>query len=383
MRKVLFTLIMVLGTATALFSYTGESGPPMFKLIYGSRALSLGGAYTGVANDVYYMDSNPAGGDTAEVFKLSLIHQEWIEDANYEAVRLSRGFKNQLFIGLGFTYLYIPFTYYDEYGYGSGDYTISQCMGTLNAGYLFRKYNVAVGANLKAFYNYVPADLYAGQSYMIFAADVGIISRTNILKTYIGPEPSLSAGVTLKNIGYSRTMGRLPTELHAGVSYRLVKNLLLTGELVVPFYEPIYGAVGAEFDIAKTFFLQGGVQLTENPMAGVGFGYRKKDFNINASYTPSLAFRNMMSVSVEFTFGYSEGVEKAKEIERLMVEALDAYKERDYQKAMETADKVFELDPNNRRAKLLKKVIMKELKLNGKVNGDGQESFETAMNETP
>ena len=83
MRKLLFTLIILLITASALYGYTGEAGPPMLKLIYGSRALSLGGAYSGVANDVYYMDSNPAGGDPSKVFKVSLIHQEWIEDVAY------------------------------------------------------------------------------------------------------------------------------------------------------------------------------------------------------------------------------------------------------------------------------------------------------------
>ena len=213
------------------------------------------------------------------------------------------GSTDRLFIGLGFTYLYLPFTYYDDYGYASGDYTISQCMGTLNAGYVFDKYNIAVGANLKAFYSYVPDALYADQSYLLFAGDVGVIARTNLLKTYIGPEPSLSVGVTVKNLGYSEVMQKLPTEVHVGASYRVIRNLLVSGEAVVPLYEPVYGSVGVEFDVAKTFFLQGGVQIVENPMAGVGFGYRRKDFNIYASYTPSMAFRNMMSVSVEFTFG--------------------------------------------------------------------------------
>jgi hypothetical protein len=366
----------LVGTAWSAHAYTGESGPPMLKLVYGSRALSLGGAYVGVANDVYYMDSNPAGGDPSRVLKLSIIHQEWIADTNYEAVRVSRGFSNRFFIGLGFTYLYLPFTYYDDYGYASGDYTISQCMGMLNAGYVFDKYNIAVGANLKAFYSYVPEDLYADQSYLLFAGDVGVIARTNLLKTYIGPDPSLSVGVTVKNLGYSQVMPKLPTEIHAGASYRVVRNLLVSGEAVVPLYEPVYGCIGVEFDIAKTFFLQGGIQIVENPMAGVGFGYRRKDFNIYASYTPSMAFRNMMSVSVEFTFGSTKGMEREQEVHRLMVEALDAFREAEYEEALELVEKVLELDPNHRKAKLLKKVIEEERDINGKANGKGDETKE-------
>jgi hypothetical protein len=375
-------MAVLLTSAWSARAYTGESGPPMLKLVYGSRALSLGGAYTGVANDVYYMDSNPAGGDPSRVFKVSIIHQEWIADANYEAVRLSKGFGNRFFLGLGFTYLYLPFTYYDDYGYAGGDYTISQCMGTLNAGYVFDKLNIAVGGNLKVFYSYVPEDLYADQSYFLIAGDVGVIARTNALKTYIGPDPSLSVGLTVKNLGYSAVMPKLPTEVHVGVSYRVVKHLLVTGEAVLPLYEPVYGSVGAEFDVAKTFFLQGGVQLAENPMGGVGFGYRRKDFNIYASYTPSIAFRNMMSVSVEFTFGETKGVEREKEIHRLVVEALEAFKAGDNEKAEELADVVLELDPGNRKAKLLKKVIEEERDLNGKANGEREGGYETAMKGT-
>jgi hypothetical protein len=368
----MLALAALLVTAWSACAYTGEAGPSMLKLVYGSRALSLGGAYTGVANDVYYMDSNPAGGDPDRIFKVSFIHQEWIEDANYEAVRLSKGFDNRFFIGLGFTYLYLPFTYYDDYGYASGDFTISQCMGILNAGYVFDKYNIAVGANIKVFYSYVPDDLCPDQSYLLFAGDVGVIARTNLFKTFIGPDPSLSVGITVKNLGYSQVMPKLPTEIHLGVSYRVLKNLLLTGETVLPLYEPVYGSIGAEFDFAKTFFLQGGIQLVENPMAGVGFGYRKKDFNVYASYTPSLAFKNMMSVSVEFTFGSTKGVEREKEVHRLMVEALDAFRESKYEKAMELAEIVLDLDPGNRKAKLLKKVIEDEQNLNGKAgNGNG------------
>jgi hypothetical protein len=366
MRKLFFTLLLIIGTVTTAYSYTGEAGPPMLKLIYGSRAISLGGAYSGVASDVYYMDSNPAGGDPSGVFKVSLIHQEWIEDVNFEGIRLSRGITDQLYLGLGFTYLYLPFTYYDEYGYSNGTtYTISQCMGMLNAGYKFRDINLAIGANAKFFYNYVPQELYAGQSYFLFAADLGIISRTNILKTFIGPEPSLTTGLTVKNIGYSAFMEKLPTEVHLGISYRVLRNLLITGEAVFPFYEPISGSVGAEFDFAQTFFLQAGLQIVENPMLGVGFGYRNKDFNIYASYTPSMAFRNMMSVSVEFTFGQTKSLEIEKEIDRLMVKALDLFGEKKYEEALGNIERVLVLDSNNRRARLLKKVILNETNING------------------
>jgi len=149
------------------------------------------------------------------------------------------------------------------------------------------------------------------------------------------------------------------------MSYRVLRNLLITGEAVFPFYEPISGSVGAELDFAQTFFLQAGLQIVENPMLGVGFGYRNKDFNIYASYTPSLAFRNMMSVSIEFTFGQTKSQAIEKEIDRLMVKALDLFGEKKYDEALGNIERVLELDSNNRRARLLKKVILNETKING------------------
>jgi hypothetical protein len=305
---ILFLFIFLLGSISTAFSYTGEAYPPILNFVYGTRALSLGGAYVSVANDVYYMDSNPAAGDPRKVFRVSFMHQEWIEDTNFEALRVSYGLGNQLFLGAGFTYLYTPYTYYDMTGASDGNsYNISQSLGMFNIGYKLKNYDMAFGTTVKILYNSVPDELYDGQSYLLFAADTGFIARTHLLKIYEGAEPSLNFGLALRNIGYSGAVEKLPTEVHAGVSYRVLRNLMVSAEIAVPFYELPYGSVGVEFDIDKIFFIQGGVQLRENPIIGIGLGYRWKDIDINMSYTPSLVFRNMMNVSVGFTLGEPDG----------------------------------------------------------------------------
>lgn len=368
---VLFSVLFFCGAFT-VFSYTGEAGPPMLKMIYGSRALSLGGAFAGVSDDVYYMDSNPAGGDIRKIYQISLLHQEWIEDANYEAIRVSRGFFNTFFLGIGFTYLYLPFTYYDDYGYKSGSSAlISQGLGVLNFGYKLKKYNISMGANIKALYNNVPSSLlearygsnYEDQNYLLFAGDIGVLARTNLLKRYIGPEPSVSFGLVLKNVGYSQAIEKLPTEIHAGVSYRPFKNVMLTAEGVYPFYEPFYGSVGIEFDILKRFFIQGGVQIKENSMFAAGFGYKRKDIELNVSYTPSLVFRNMISVSLNFFLGETEGRLKEKKVEAYLVVALEQFSKGEFDEALELVEKVLQLDPKNERALRLKETIIKKKEL--------------------
>lgn len=252
-------------------------------------------------------------------------------------------------------------------------YHLSKGLGMINIGFKPEKYDVAFGVNAKVLYNQVPDELYAGQSYLLYAGDAGFIARTNILKTYIGPEPSLTFGVALRNFGYSEAIDKLPTEVHAGASYRFFRHLMLSGEFAAPFYEPVYGAVGVEFDIAKRLFIQAGMQFKENPMVGVGLGYRRNDLNINASYTPSLEFRNMMNVSVEFTFGDTKALDNERNVEKLLIDALEAYTRRNYEEALAYIEKVQEIDPKNRRAKQLKKTVIKKIELDKsveKINGD-------------
>ncbi|MCK4925356.1 MAG: UPF0164 family protein, partial [Spirochaetes bacterium] len=313
-------------------------------------------------------------GEASRILKLSLLHQEWLYDANYEAIRVSRGLGKQFYIGAGFTFLYLPFTYYDITGEQVGDSSlISQSLVVLNMGYSFRGGSLSIGANLKMYYSSIPDDLlearygsdYTSQKYLAFASDVGIFTRTNWLKNYIGPEPSFMFGLALKNVGYSDTYDKLPTEVQAGVSYRLLWSLLLAGQVSVPLYEPVYGAVGAEFDIRKKIFLQAGVRISQNPMLSVGFGYKLRDVELNASYTPRIAFPNIFSVSVNFFFGETKQRRREEQITSLLIEALELFQEGDFENALASTDKVLELDPKNKMALSLKKSIEESMRLEG------------------
>jgi len=363
-KRIIIVLAIFFGSFASCFSYTGEAGPPMLKLVYGSRALSLGGAFVGLSDDGYYMDSNPAGGNPKNILNLSLLHQEWIVDVNYESVRISRGFSDRFFLGAGFTYLYLPFTYYDYYGQKSEkSYNISQSLGILNAGFKLKKCDISFGGNIKGFYNNVPEDLYADQNYLLFASDIGTIIRTSILKRFIGSEPSLVFGLTLKNIGYTKRIEKLPIELHTGLSYRFLRNLLFSLELALPFYEPVYGSIGAEYSIKNSFFIEGGIQIKENPMFSVGFGYKRKDFHLNVSYTPTLAFYNMVSISLSYSFGEEKKEREKIEVENLLIKAFKLFSERQYRESLNVIDRILEIDPENPRALSLKKTIEMQLEL--------------------
>jgi hypothetical protein len=134
-----------------------------------------------------------------------------------------------------------------------------------------------------------------------------MISRTQLLNRFDSSQPSLTYGVAIKNIGSSKEVEKLPTEIHVGASYRLLRSLIVTSELAIPLFEPVYGTVGAEFDFNKTFFIDGGIQIKRNPMFAAGLGYKRKNIRLDVSYTPSIAFYNMFSVSFTYSFGKKGG----------------------------------------------------------------------------
>ena len=350
---------------------TGEAGPAMFKMIFGARALSLGGAYVAVADDVEYMDVNPAGGAFDKIFRVSVLHQEWITDVNYESLRLSKGFGDRLQMGLGFTYLYLPFTHFDEYGNAVGGSShLSQSLGLLSVGYRLPTLGLSFGMNGKLFYNNVPDELYTDQSYTVWACDVGVLYRSSLLKTYFGPEPSLSFGLTLRNLGYSSSVDNLPMLIQAGTAYRIMSNLMISADLVYPFYEPLYGSVGAEYSIKKKIFLSGGVQIKENPMFSFGFGYKFRDMRLNASYTPTLAFYDVFSISFTYAFGEYKKYMLTQQVEEKLMKALELYRNEQYEESLVVVDEVLELDPKNKRAISLRNTIEIQIEIRDKFGED-------------
>ena len=90
LKGIIVALLVILNSTLALCA-VGEGGPAILKMNYGSRLISLGGAFVGLADDPFYMDSNPAGGQK-DTLRVSVLHQEWIEDVNHENLRFTIGF---------------------------------------------------------------------------------------------------------------------------------------------------------------------------------------------------------------------------------------------------------------------------------------------------
>jgi hypothetical protein len=355
----LIILLSLFSTTVALCA-VGEAGPALLKMNYGSRLISMGGAFVGLADDPFYMDSNPAGGQK-NTLRVSILHQQWIEDINHENIRFTVGF-DRIFMGLGYTFLHAPFTHYNSFGEASGDYSLTEGFATANVGMILG--GLSLGMNAKLFHYNVPEDLYLDQDDYGLAADFGVLWRTNLLKTFIGPEPSLVVGASLKNVGFPELTGsdfkQLPTEVHVGSSYRM-KFLLFTNEVVIPFYEPWYWCVGMEVNAGRILFLNAGLQYKEeNPMLGLGFGLRLRDLYLYTSYTPRVEFRNMFTVSMSYRLGETRKIKEQRLAGKLFKTAYKLYEQGKYEEAEKVLNKILEIDSNNSTAQSLKKIISSE-----------------------
>ncbi len=368
-------LILYLSPSSSLYSYTGSSIPPMLKMDYGSQSLAMGGASVALENNLFYIDSNPAGGTTLKMYRFSLLHQEWIYDTNYESFSASIGF-GKFYIGAGFNYLYTPFQYYDCYGVKSKNtYNISQFLGLLNFGYKIDKWNLVLGTNIKYYGYNVPTSLIDNQSYNLISGDVGAILYTNLLKRYKGYLPSLIFGISIKNIGYSKSLYYLPIDILAGISYRYSNNILISIESDIPIYESVNFSAGVEYNFHRRYFIDAGVKIKENPMFSMGFGYRKKDFRVRVSYSPMVRFYNMINLTVSYSYGETRLEKIRGKVEKLLLDALDYFSKGDYKRALEIVAEALDLEPQNYRAKKLYEIIEKQLEIEEKL-----EEIETKIN---
>ncbi len=360
-------LLSIILKVNSVLGYTSSSTPAILKIEYGARTISMGGAGVALFNNLFYIDSNPAGGMFYRGYRFALLHQEWIYDTNYESARLFAGFR-RFYLGLGINYMYTPFTYYDIFGLKNGSsYTISQYLGTLNFGYRFFRINLSAGINIKYYYYNVPQSLYKNQNYSLVLADIGLMLPTNALKNYVGYQPSMVFGMVLKNIGYNSYSNKFPSEIDAGISYRYKKYLLFNIQINIPFNEPISFSFGAEYTLLNKIYIAGGINIGEIPYFGFGVGYRKKDFRVRITYSPSIRFFNMLNAEISYSFGETNYENNMEKIEKLFIKALKYFSEKDYENSLRMIADILKIDPKNYWAERLMKVINQQLEIQRKL----------------
>jgi len=116
--------------------HEGEIGFRSLLIHSGGRMAALNGAFTALANDITFFETNPAGSATLKQTELAFFHNAWIADSHLDTLSYSMRSGN-LGYGASLRCFYVPFTEYDSYGdkISSGYY--SETFTSFNVAYNF------------------------------------------------------------------------------------------------------------------------------------------------------------------------------------------------------------------------------------------------------
>jgi len=344
----------------------------------GGRAESLGCAFTGLADDISYMNYNPAASSVLTNTQASVFHNSWIADSSMETISATTRVGDAGF-GASLQCFYVPFTEYDLFGSRTTSGYYTESVAAVNASYnLFSGYNfkgLALGGTLKSAFRGVPdySDNDSGsvisgsgfsQSSIAFMADFGMMLRFNFAKYYASREPNFKIGLSVQNLGAAITgFGTglclddpLPSSAAVGVAYNILRPITITADFRQPFsmkkdagYEMFQLGAGVEAQITDFFAAMAGFQLKgANPRISFGAEFELNKIRINANYTLDLTSSmnplNRISISAKIMMSDKGRAELAKRIDELYNQGVYYFSQGEYQAAIEMWEQVLELD---------------------------------------
>jgi tetratricopeptide (TPR) repeat protein len=340
---------------------TGLTVFPTLLIPMGGRYEGMGTAYTAVAADSGYLESNPSGSSVLEQGELSFLHHSWIADSNIEGVIYTVRF-NDLGFGVGGKFLYVPFTEYNDWGEREARGYFSESIAILNLSYnFFSSYNfygLALGANLKAAYRNVPVAIYPDQSVLTGLLDVGLLTRFNFLKGYVSRTKNFSVGLALKNLGLPALSEPLPTTATLGIAYSPIRPLTWAVDFNLPISfmpdqapaERWYLATGFNISVASFLQLQTGFQLKgDNPRVSVGSILDLKRVSFVLNYNLDLSGRlnplDKFSIEAKLSLGDRGRLAQRDQVDTLYLNGLEAYAQGQLAEAIAFWQQALEIDP--------------------------------------
>lgn len=341
---------------------TGLTSFPTLLIPMGGLSEGMGTASSAVARDSGYIDSNPAASSLLRVAELAFYHHNWIADSNLEGVVYTVRF-NDLGIGVGGKFLYVPFTAYNEWGAaGAKDY-ITETVGTLNVSYNFFSnfyfYGLALGGNLKVAYRNIPSVFAANQSALAVMGDLGLQTSFNFLKFYSSQSKNFSTGLVVKNLGVSTLPDEvLPQMATAGFAWSPLRPWMIAVDFNLPFtfaFQNIPAetwnlAVGTTVAMTDFLSVQAGVLWkADNPRISIGaalaLGMLDLTVNYNLDLSGQLNPLDKFSVQARFNLGDSGRAVRTDQAAKLYLEGVEEFANGNYENAISLWEQALQLDP--------------------------------------
>ncbi len=341
---------------------TGLTILPTLFVPLGGRYEGMGTAYTAVAMDSGYIESNPAASAVLQNTQLAFYHHSWISDTSLEGAVYTVRF-DDLGIGASGKLLYVPFTYHNDWGQETLSGYVTESVGTLNISYNFFQnfyfQGISAGMNVKAAYRNIPDVFAANQSAFALVTDYGLRTSFNLLKFYNSRDTNMSLGVTLRNLGFSSLPGEaLPLTASAGFAYSPLRPWTIAYDFNYPFsLDPVnapaeqwYMAFGTNVNVTEFIAIQGGCLLKlSNPRVTIGtsidLGYVSFTANYNLDLSGSYTPEDKFSIQAQFNLGDFGRAAAQTEADQLYLAGVEEYAKGNLEKAIEYWERVIALDP--------------------------------------
>jgi len=264
-----------------------------------ARAMAMGSAFVGVADDSSALLWNPAGLGALKGGELALHHNSWLVGTNQES--FIAGFPVNGCGGFGLMATFM------DYGTFQG----RDSSGTLTSPYTADSFGLMLGWGMEFFPGF-----YAGlsaqdnqqfnpsQSYGVFSGGLGLL--------YL-PDNHLRFGAALVNFGYNQSNAWVAAAIEGGVSYRqsLGKphNLLLALDGTVEPQGVNRLGIGVEYSYQSKYFLRAGYEYSDQnnqiqDLQGLtaGAGLRLGDFQLDYAYLPYGDLGTSHRISLSYFF---------------------------------------------------------------------------------
>ena len=358
---------------------TGLTAFPSLLIPMGGKYEGMGTAYTAVALDSGFLEANPSASSSLDLTELSFYHHSWIADSNIEGVVYTARY-DDLGIGVGGKFLYVPFTEYNEWGDREARGYISETVAIFNVSYNFLSdfnfYGLGLGANLKTAYRNIPNSFYPDQSALTAMMDLGILTRFNFMKFHISRDKNFSVGAAVKNIGFPALGEPLPTLASVGVAWAPIRPLTWAVDFNLPFSftpeeaPPESWSLATGFNVLVTNFLsiQTGFRWkADNPRISLGSSVDLEKISFVLNYNLDLSGRvdplDKFSLQAKLNLGDKGRGDEQRALDALYFEGMELYAAGDLYEAIGKWEQVLEIDPTYAPARANIETAKKALEL--------------------
>jgi len=349
----------------------GLTAFPVLNVPMGGRSEGMASAYAAVADDISFIEHNPAGSSMLSRSEMAFFHNNWIADTKVEGIVFGSRVKNLGLSGAA-KWLYTPFTEYNLYGERVSKGYYSEAVAILNASYNFLAgyyfSGLSLGINLKGAFRFVPDftdmddKIIAGsgrtQSAAMGMADIGLLTRFDMLKGYYSRERNTSVAFVARNLGPPALDDPLPTVFCTGISYKPIRPLLFALDFSVPLNlvdpklsEKPYFSFGTSVTVTKFLSMRAGLLFKSGGfrvVAGSAISLNKISMDINYSMDLLTQMQplNRISLGVRFDLGDQGRQSIENRVNVLYLAGLDSYSQGRFQDAKQNWEDALDLDPS-------------------------------------